>query len=133
MAGEDVGESGGADLLLAFDEEGHAHGRLSAEGAQGGQVDRDPGLVVHHAAAVQPRAALGRLEGGAAPQGEVAGRLDIQVRVEADGGLPLRRRETGDDRGLTALAHHLDVGAGQVGQQCADGVDRLLDVGVPVR
>ena len=35
--------------------------------------------------------------------------------------------------GLAMYAHHLDVGAGQVGQQCADGVDRPLDVGVPVR
>ena len=75
-----------ADLLLALDEDGHAHrqpvrvGRL--QDAQGADVRHDPGLVVGRATAVQPTVALDRLERLAVPVGQVPGGLDVVVGVE---------------------------------------------------
>ena len=108
------------DLLLALDEQRHAHGRLAVEGPQGGQVHRDTGLVVIGATGIQTTIADGRLEGRGGPQRHVAGRLDVMVRVQADRRLAFRRREVRDDGRVTALGDDLHVRATQLDQQRRD-------------
>ena len=101
--------------------------------AQRRHVGHDPGLVVGGAAAVEPPLTLGGLEGRAVPQGLVAGRLHVVVRVEHDGARPGRAVGVPDDRGAAALAHDLDVeplGAQQGGGRLGAGLDVRLVEGV---
>jgi hypothetical protein len=81
---------GGADLLLALDDQLQVHGRPLAAlepGAQGAGEDDDAGLVVDDAAPVEPPGlALSidtrRLEGRASPMALAARGLDVVVGVE---------------------------------------------------
>ena len=79
------GQGLGADLLLALDEEDDVDRQVVAEDPQRGQVGGDAGLVVGRAAAVEPVAALGRLERRAVPVGVVVLGLDVVVGVEQHG------------------------------------------------
>ena len=83
-------EAVGADLLLALDEEHHVDRQVVAEDPQRREVGGDAGLVVGGAAAVEPVAALGRLEGRGVPVGVVVLGLDVVVGVEQHGRCALR-------------------------------------------
>ena len=64
---QQLGQGVRADLLLALDEQGDAHGQVVAEDADGAEVRGDAGLVVGGAAGVEPSVALHRLEWGRMP------------------------------------------------------------------
>ena len=77
---------------------GDADRQVVAVRADRGQVRGDAGLVVGGAAAVEPVAALGRLERLAVPVGRVADRLHVVVGVEQHRRRALRARACGPPR-----------------------------------
>ena len=122
-----VGSESRADLLLALDEDGDPHRQVTRVGAQRRDVRHDTGLVVGGAAAVEPPAPLGRLEGRAVPEGVVAGRLHVVVRVEHDRARAGWAFGSADDGGPPALADDLDLEA-LGAQERGGGLGARLDV-----
>jgi hypothetical protein len=122
-------EGGGAELLLALDEELHAHGRLPAVGAQRGDVRHHSGLVVGDAAAVQPPVLLDDGERvGLLPLREVADRLHVLVGVQQHRRLARGGGEVRVHARLPAAVGEL-AGLGRAGllEEALDGVRALAD------
>jgi hypothetical protein len=92
-------------------------------------VHRDAGLVVGRAATVQPAIPLARLERVAVPGGGVAGRLDVVVRVQQDGGGAGRTGPVAQHGRLAAGRDDFDLG--QAG--CAQEGGHLAGAGAQVR
>jgi len=87
MIMQEFGEARGADLFLAFDEEGDAQGQVRAALQQAGEGDdRDEvrAFVISRAAAVNLAVTDGRLEGGGSPEIQRVGRLHVVVTVKDD-------------------------------------------------
>ncbi len=99
-----------AELLLALDEDDHAHRQVVTEGAQGSDVRHDAGLVVGGAAAEQPPVAFGGLKRVGEPDGRVADRLHVMVRIQQHGRGAGRRGSATDHRGMPAGPHDPHVG-----------------------
>ena len=72
-----------ADLLLGVEREANVHRELACgrESARGLDEDEELGLVVRHAARIEPAVALGELEGRRLPEVERIGWLNVEVRV----------------------------------------------------
>ncbi len=118
MGGEERRQRGGADLLLALDEDGDADRRAAAKGPQRRHVREHPRLVVGGPAAVQPTLPLLRLERLTAPVRPVPCRLDVVMGVQQHGGRTGGGGYPADDRGgPTGGGEHLHVRHAGVAEQ----------------
>ena len=74
-----------AEFLLAFEDDLEVDRRLAVEIAQGSDMRHQVGLVVGHTPSVDDAVLFNRLKRLMSPQGLVARRLNVVVRVEKDG------------------------------------------------
>ena len=131
MIGEELGERQRACLLLTLEEERDAEVEVIAhdllEGTEGADVGHDARLVVGGAATVQAAAAHGRLERRRLPEGLVADRLHVVVRVEQDRRAAVSCGTRREDGGHAPLTRAGDLGVGdRDGLEEAGGVDECL-------
>lgn len=103
---EERQEARRADLLLALDEDRHAHRQVAQrrQRPQRTHVRDDPRLVVRGATPEQTTVDLGRDERVGVPRGSVSRGLHVVVRVEQDRRGARRSRAARDDRGRTERA-----------------------------
>ena len=134
VRGQEAREAGGADLLLALDQDLDVAGELAGgvePGAHRGDVRDRTRLVVGAAAAEEPAVALDRFERIGRPPLDVAGGLDVVVRVQQHRGGAGSMRPFPDDVRVTVvdpqLAHVVETGVThEVGDRVAARVDVVV-------
>ena len=113
MLGEERGEAGRADLLLALGEHLHVAGQRAGRVEpcpHDGEVRDHARLVVGGAATEQAAVDLAGLERVAAPTIDEAGRLDVVVRVQQHRGRAGRVRPLADHVRMPAVDDELPHG-----------------------